>query len=110
MFAYSTDFDQAQRLEQDEAVEEIYLSGIGDGFDGRLPMMSEIIYLQGYCEGMKQSSLTNFRLAYSPTEQTESPLVCNQCSFLNNDKCTVKQTTRNSNNYACDRINVDCPF
>jgi len=47
MFAYSIDFDQAQRLEQDEAIEEIYLSGIDDGFDGRLPMMAELIYLQG---------------------------------------------------------------
>ncbi len=75
MFAYSIDFDQAQRLEQDEAIEEIYLSGIGDGFDGRLPMMAEITYLQGYCVGMQQLKTTDFRLAYSPIEQTESPLV-----------------------------------
>jgi hypothetical protein len=108
MFAYSTDFDQAQRLEQDEAIEEIYLSGIGDGFDGRLPMMAELIYLQGYAEGMKQLKTTDFRLAYSPIEQTESPLVCGQCSFLNNDKCTIKQNNRNSNQYACNSINIDC--
>jgi hypothetical protein len=107
---YLLERDQEQQRIQDEAVEEIYLSGIGDGFDGRLPMMAEITYLQGYCVGMQQLKTTDFRLAHSPIEQTESPLVCGQCSFLNNDKCTVKQTTRNRNSYACDRINVDCPF
>jgi hypothetical protein len=104
------DRDQAQRLASYEAIKEIYLSGIGDGFDGRLPMMAEITYLQGYCVGMQQLKTTDFRLAYSPIEQTESPLVCGQCSFFNNDKCTLKGITRNSNLYACDRINVDCPF
>ncbi len=56
---YLLDRDQEQQRIQDEAVEEIYLSGIGDGFDGRLPAMSEIIYLQGYCVGMQYFSVKN---------------------------------------------------
>ncbi len=104
------DRDQAQRLASYEAIEEIYLSGIGDDLDGRLPMMAEITYLQGYCVGMQQLKTTDFRLTITPIEQTESPLVCGQCSFFYNDECTVKQTTRNSNQYACSSINIDCPF
>ncbi len=104
------DRDQAQRLEQDEAVEEIYLSGIEDGFDGRLPMMAELIYLRGYYVGMQQLKTTDSLIAIAPQEQTELPLVCGQYSFLNNGVCTVKKINRNSNSYACDRINIDCPF
>jgi hypothetical protein len=107
---YLLDRDQEQQRIQDEAIEEIYLEGIGDGFDGRLPAMAELVYLQGYCEGMQQLKTTDSLIAIAPQEQTESPLVCGQCSFLNNDKCTLKGITRNSNLYACDRINLDCPF
>ncbi len=111
MFTYSIDFDQAQRLEQDEAVEEIYLSGISDAADGRLPAMAEIIYLQGFCEGMRQFRM-QVRLAPLPvaTETQEFPLLCGQCHYLNNGKCGIKRTARNSANYACDRVVVDTPF
>ena len=37
MFAQFVDFDQDQRLAQDEAIEAIYLEGIGDAVDGRFP-------------------------------------------------------------------------
>lgn len=111
MFAYSIDFDQEQRLKQDEAVEEIYLSGISDAADGRLPAMAEIIYLQGFCEGMRQFKM-QVRLAPLPvaTETQEFPLLCGQCTYLNNGKCAIKSVVRNSSNYACDRVVVDCPF
>lgn len=108
MFAQYIDFDQAQRYAQDQAIEAIYLEGISDAVDGRLPVMAEIIYLQGFCEGMKQRHQTINSL---PQEaQTELPLVCGQCAYLNNGKCTMKGTARNSNSYACERIKVDCPF
>ncbi len=102
--------DQEQQRIQDETVKEIYLSGIGDGFDGRLPMMAELIYLQGYCVGMQQLKTTDSRLAIAPTEQTELPLLCGQCTYLNNGKCAIKSVVRNSSNYACDRVVFDCPF
>ena len=38
--------EQAQQLEQDEAVEAVYLEGIGGGFARRLPINAEIICLQ----------------------------------------------------------------
>ena len=111
---YLLDLDQEQRLESYEAIEAIYLEGVGDGFDGRLPAMSEIIYLQGHCAGMKQVEITDLSIdrAYSilPENQTEFPLVCHQCQHLNNGICGIKGITRNSNSYACDLISVDCPF
>ena len=110
MFAQFIEFDQEQRLKQDEAVEEIYLSGITDAADGRLPVMAEIIYLQGYCAGMKQVKMIDLSLPAPKEEQTELPLVCGQCAYLNNGKCAIKGVARNSNSYACDRIKVDCPF
>lgn len=108
MFAQYIDFDQAQRQQQDEAIEAIYLEGISDAVDGRLPVMAEITYLQGFCEGMKQRYQTIDSLPQE--EQTELPLVCGQCAYLSNGKCAIKGVTRNSNSYACDRIKVDCPF
>jgi hypothetical protein len=108
MFAQSIDFDQAQRLEQDEAIEAVYLEGISDAASGRLPVMTEIIYLQGFCEGMKQRYQTIDSLPQE--EQTELPLVCGQCAYLNNGKCAIKGVTKTSNSSACDRIKIDYPF
>lgn len=108
---YCADRDQDQRLESYETIEEIYLSGIGDAADGRLPAMAEVIYLQGFCEGMRQFRM-QVRLAPLPvaTETQESPLLCGQCHYLNNGKCAIKGTARSSTNYACDRVVVDTPF
>ena len=108
---YCTDRDQEQRLEQYAAIEEIYLEGISDAADSRLPAMAEIIYLQGYAEGMRQLRM-QVRLAPQPvaTEVKEYPLLCGQCTYLNNGKCGIKSIARNSANYACDLISVDCPF
>lgn len=110
MFAQYIDFDQAQRQLQDEAIEAIYLEGVGDAASGRLPVMAEIAYLQGYCEGMRQLKVVTLFPIASQEEQKELPLVCGQCAYLNNGKCALKEITRNSNSYACDRIKVDCPF
>ncbi|WP_373529114.1 hypothetical protein [Nostoc sp.] len=110
MFAQFIDFDQEQRLKQDEAVEEIYLSGITDAADGRLPVMAEIIYLQGYCAGMKQVKMIDSSITAPQGKQTELPLVCGQCQHLNSGKCGIKGITRNGNQYACPSISVDCPF
>ena len=107
---YCTDRDQEQRLEQYEAIEEIYLSGISDAADGRFPQMAEIIYLQGYCQGMRDYPRREVVLPVINTESKEYPLVCGQCAYLNNGKCAIKGVARNSNSYACDRIKVDCPF
>lgn len=107
---YCIDRDQDQRQEQYEAVEEIYLSGISDAADGRFPQMSEIIYLQGYCQGMRDYPRREVTLPVINQEIKEYPLVCHQCAYLNNGKCGIKGITRNSNSYACDRISVDCPF
>jgi hypothetical protein len=108
---YCTDRDQDQRLESYEAVEAIYLEGIGDAADGRLPAMAEIIYLQGFCEGMRQLRM-QVRLAPIPvaTEIKEYPLLCGQCTYLNNSKCEIKSIERRSTNYACDRVVVDTSF
>jgi hypothetical protein len=108
---YLIDRDQEFRLEQDVVVEEIYLEGITDAADGRLPAMPDVIYLQGFCEGMRQLRM-QVRLAPIPvaTEIKEYPLLCGQCTYLNNGKCGIKSIARSSTNYACDRISVDCPF
>ena len=50
---YLLDRDQEQRVEAYEAIEAIYLEGIGDAADGRLPAMAEVIYIQGYVQGMR---------------------------------------------------------
>ena len=99
-----------QRLEQYAAVEEIYLSGISDAADGRLPAMAEIPYIQGYIQGMRDYPRREVLLPIINTDAKEFPLVCHQCQHLNNGICEIKSIPRNSNNYACDRILVDCPF
>lgn len=107
---YCTDTDQQQRLEQYEALEEIYLSGITDAADGRFPQISEVIYLQGYCQGMRDYPRREVKLPVFDTDAKEYPLLCSQCNYLKNGICGIKGTARNSNSYACDRISVDCPF
>lgn len=107
---YCTDRDQDQRLEQYAAIEEIYLSGITDAVDGRFPQMSEVIYFQGYCQGMRDYPRREVQLPVINTETQEFPLLCHQCAYLNNGICGIKGITRNGNQYACDRISVDCPF
>ena len=109
MFAQITVFDQAQRQAQDQAIEQLYLDGIGDAVDGRPPAIGQIEYLQGYCEGMKHLKVVELFPIASQKEK-EFPLVCGQCTHLNNSRCAIKSITRNSNQYACDRIKVDCPF
>lgn len=108
---YCADRDQEQRLEQYTVIEEIYLEGISDAADGRLPAMAEIIYLQGYAEGMRQLRMI-VRLTPQPvaTEVKEYPLLCGQCTYLNNGKCGIKSIARSSTNYACDRVVIDSPF
>ena len=106
---YLLDLDQDQRTEQYAAIEEIYLSGISDAADGRLPVMAELTYLQGYCQGMRDYPRREVVLPVINTEK-EYPLLCHQCAYLNNGKCGIKGITRNGNQYACDRISVDCPF
>ncbi|MGL5926714.1 hypothetical protein [Chroococcidiopsis sp.] len=111
----SIDFDQEQRAASYEAIEEIYLEGISDGFAGRLPAMAEIIYLQGYCEGMRQGRAEiGINITVTPeqlsTELVDLPLLCGQCAHLINGKCRIKDIARNSDMYACDRVLVDSPF
>jgi len=100
-----------QRIEaQYETIEEIYLSGISDAADGRLPAMAEVIYIQGYVQGMRDYPRREVLLPVINQEIKEYPLVCHQCQHLNNGICSVKSIPRSSNSYACDRISVDCPF
>lgn len=106
----SIDFDQEQRLASYEAIEEIYLSGITDAADGRLPQMSEVIYIQGFVQGMRDYPRREPVLPVINTESKEFPLLCHQCHYLNNGVCGIKGITRNGNQYACDRVSVDCPF
>lgn len=107
---YLLDLDQEQRLEQYAAIEEIYLESITDAADGRLPAMAEILYLQGYCQGMRDYPRREVTLPVINQEIKEYPLVCHQCQHLNNGICSLKSIPRKSNSYACDRISVDCPF
>lgn len=107
---YLLDFDQDQRQEQYAAIEEIYLSGIGDAADGRFPQMAEVLYLQGYAKGMVDYPRREVLLPIINTESKEFPLLCHQCQHLNNGICSLKSIPRSSNSYACDRISVDCPF
>jgi hypothetical protein len=105
---YCADRDQDQRLESYETIEEIYLSGITDAADGRLPARAKILYFQGYCQGMRDYPRVEVLLPVLTT--VEYPLLCHQCAYLNNGICGIKEITRNGNQYACDRISVDCPF
>jgi hypothetical protein len=111
MLSHSFEIDQDNRTQQDQAMEDIYLEGVGDGFDNRLPVMPNIAYLEGYMEGMRQlrQKVRLFPVP-APTEVKEYPLLCSQCYYLNNGVCSLKSIPRNSNSYACDRIKVDCPF
>jgi hypothetical protein len=108
------DRDQEFRLEQEQCIEELYLEGISDGADGCLPLMAEITYLQGYCQGMKQQNMIDLSINTSTLmlheEQTELPLLCGQCYYLNNGICSLKTVARNSNSYACPSLQIDCPF
>ncbi|PSB28686.1 hypothetical protein [Chlorogloea sp. CCALA 695] len=110
IMTYCTDKDQDFRLEQYAAIEEIYLSGITDAADGRFPQMSELCYLQGYVQGMRDYPRREVLLPVINTEVQEYPLLCSQCSYLNNGKCEIKSIARNGNQYACDRIVIYSPF
>ncbi len=111
--SYALELEQEQRLIQEQCIEEIYLDGIGDGADGRLPAMAEIIYLQGYCEGMRQLRM---RVRCEPQVEVkkptpqEFPLLCGQCNYLSNRRCTIKDIVRDQSNFACPQVSVDCPF
>ena len=105
---YLLDLDQDQRLESYEAIEAIYLEGITDAADGRLPVMAEITYLQAYVQGMRDYPRVEVLLPVLTT--VEYPLLCHQCAYLNNGICSLKSIPRKSNSYACDRVSVDCPF
>jgi hypothetical protein len=107
---YLLDFDQDQRQEQYAAIEEIYLSGIGDAAAGLFPQQAEVLYLQGFAQGMRDYPRREVMLPVINTEIKEFPLLCHQCTYLNNGICGIKSIPRNGNSYACDRINVDCPF
>ena len=107
------DADQEQRLASYEAIEQIYLEGIGDAMDSRLPQMAQITYLEGYAEGMRQFRKrvrTEILLPVINTEPKEFPLLCGQCQYLNNRTCTIKSIKRDQSNYACDRVVIDSPF
>ncbi|MBA2750146.1 MAG: hypothetical protein H0U45_15820 [Tatlockia sp.] len=79
---YLLDRDQEQQRIQDEAIEEIYLSGITDAADGRFPQMSEVIYIQGYVQGMRDYPRVEVMLPVINQEIKEFPLVCHQCQHL----------------------------
>ncbi len=111
--SYALQLEQEQREEAYNGIEQLYLEGVGDGCDGRLPAMSEIIYLQGYAEGMRQLRM-RVRCepqieVKKPTPQ-EFPLLCGQCNFLSNRRCTIKDIVRDQSNFACPSVSVDCPF
>ena len=107
---YCADRDQEQRLESYEAIEAIYLEGIGDAADGRMPAMAEVTYIQGYVQGMRDYPRRKVILPVINAETQEFPLLCGQCHYLNNGKCGIKGIIRNGNQYACPSISVDCPF
>ena len=102
--------DQERIEAQYETIEAIYLSGISDAADGRFPQMAEVLYLQGYAKGMVDYPRREIVLPVINTEVQEFPLLCSQCSYLNNGICEIKSIARSSTNYACDRIIVDTPF
>ena len=116
---YLLDRDQEQIEASYQAMEEVYLEGVTDGANGKLPAMSEIIYLQGYRQGMEQARADiGLKITVSVQQlqaemfevESECPLLCGQCAHLINGRCGIKSVTRNSNQYACDRILVDSPF
>lgn len=108
--SYCIDRDQDQRLEQDECIEEIYLSGISDAADGIFPQMAELVYLQGYAKGMKDYPRREVVLPVINRDEQNYPLVCGQCAYLANGICGVNGIAASSNKFACDRILVDSPF
>lgn len=116
---YCIDQDQENRLIQDACIEEIYLDGVADGCNGRLPIMADITYLQGYCKGMTETRAEiGLKITVSPEQlqsemwiaQSETPLLCGQCVHLNNRRCTIKDIVRDQSQYACPQVSVDCPF
>ncbi|MBA2749819.1 MAG: hypothetical protein H0U45_14095 [Tatlockia sp.] len=110
IMTYCTDLDQDQRLEQYAAIEEIYLSGITDAADGRLPAMAEVPYIEGYVQGMRDYPRCEVMLPVINQEIEEFPLLCHQCQHLNDSICSIKSIPRKGNSYACDRVVVDTPF
>ncbi|MGL4618336.1 MAG: hypothetical protein ACRCZS_04665 [Chroococcidiopsis sp.] len=54
---YALELEQISRQAEDDAVEAFYNDGVTDGFTGIKPQCAEIVYLQGYCQGMRQFSL-----------------------------------------------------
>lgn len=114
---YASELEQISRQAEDAAIEAFFLDGVHDGFEGNKPQYSEIIYLQGYCQGMKNFEAQSKHIVFLleremaiATEVAELPLVCGQCAHLINGKCAIKNIDRDSSKYACDRIVVDCPF
>ena len=107
---YLLDFDQDQRQEQYAAIEEIYLSGIGDAAAGLFPQQAELTYLQGYAKGMVDYPQREVLLPIINTETKEFPLLCHQCEYLVDGICSIKSIPRNSNSYACNHVSVDCSF
>lgn len=53
---YALELEQAAREAQDQAIEAFFLDGVHDGFEGIKPQCAEIVYLQGYCQGMRNFS------------------------------------------------------
>ena len=102
--------DQERIEAQYAVVEEIYIEGITDAADGRFPRMAELPYLQGFAQGMVDFPRREIVLPIIDTESKKYPLLCSQCYYLNNGICSLKSIPRNSNSYACYRIEVDCPF
>lgn len=58
---YALELEQISRQAEDDAVEALYLEGVGDALDNIKPKCAEIVYLQGYCQGMRQFSLQTSR-------------------------------------------------
>lgn len=106
----SIDFDQDQRLAAYEAIEDIYMEGVTDAANGKFPVMSEIAYLQGYAQGMKDYPRREVKLPVISNEVFEMPLLCGQCAHLVGGKCGVKRAERDRNRYACEQVLVDSPF
>ena len=100
-----------------EIIDELYLDGVDDGTNGRLPTTSQLLYLQGYAVGMEESRAeidlkitvfaTQLQSELFPMDGVEYPLLCGECAYLIGNTCAIKATTRNSNNYACSSIFVD---
>lgn len=50
----ATVLEQQQILQQDAAIEDLYLSGVADGYDGKPASSEEYAYHLGYAEGLQQ--------------------------------------------------------